>query len=129
MLVNCTPSRAVAATEVTSNIKVPGPRSCTMNWHVPPLVPPVEHVDAGSCVVLVPALVHVNAIDALAAGVVVFPSVAVAVITRSWCVPNGLAADGVTVTEYAAHVFVAVCDVNSIAFGVVVGFTMVNVVD
>src|SRR6478672_8629301 len=50
MSVNEVPLIVVAAIAVTVRSRVPGPASCTTNVHMPPLVPPVRHVDAGSSV-------------------------------------------------------------------------------
>jgi hypothetical protein len=72
----------------------PAEGDVTLTVHVPAAL--VVH---GLVVVGAPAPVHVNAIDAFAAGVVVLPSVTVAVIVKSCCVPIGLLADGEMVTE------------------------------
>ena len=69
---------------------------------------PLGVVTHGLGVTSAPAPVHVKAMTAFAAGDVVVPSVTVALITNSCCVPTGFVADGVIVTEYASHVFVVV---------------------
>jgi len=78
---------------VTVRVPDPAPGDVTLTVHVPAAL--VVH---GLGVTNVPVPDQVYAIDAPAAGVVVVPSVPVAVIVKSCCVPIGLFADGETVT-------------------------------
>ena len=67
MSVNVTALTVVDAIAVTVRVSVPGPVSCTMNWHVPGnVVPVVRHVDAGSSVPS-PVVVAVNVVPSDAA--------------------------------------------------------------
>ncbi len=88
---------------VTVNVPVPAVGDVTLTVHVP--AAPVVH---GLGVTSVPVPDQVNAIDAPAAGIVVVPSVTVAVTVKLCCVPIGLLIDGEIVTVYATHVFEAV---------------------
>ena len=72
---------------------VPAAGDVTLTVHVP-----AADVVHGLGVTSDPAPDNVNAIDAFAAGDVVVPSVTVAVIVKSCCVPTGLLADGEIVT-------------------------------
>ena len=78
---------------VTVNVPVPADGDVTLTVHVP-----AASVMHGLGVTSDPAPDNVNAIDAPAAGDVVVPSVTVAVIVKSCCVPTGLLADGEIVT-------------------------------
>ena len=101
--VRSTTRPALSVRLVTVNVPDPAAGDVTVTVHVPTAL--VVH---GLGVTSDPAPDHVNAIDAPAAGVVVVPSVTVAVIVKSCGTPTGLVADGDTVTVYASHVFDAV---------------------
>jgi hypothetical protein len=111
MSVNITALTDVDAIAVTVNASVPGPASCTTNWHSPSVVPVVRHDDAGS-IVPGPGLEAVSVVPADAgtqSGSVGFATPVVWTFAVNVCgTPTKFVALGLSSTRNCTHVFDAV---------------------